>query len=493
MIFSKPLLPSSLPYDYDAVRPHHLLALYSSYHLLSSLLSSSRFLDKLKTHLSDHATVLLSKLSDLALPLLYSPLTSFLVPDALIRAAIRARCKHTLIDLRSSGAESDQERKMDIVEELKTMPIAVETKAANEQHYEVPARFYDLCLGPNKKYSCGLWPFPATKLGRVIEGGGLWGGKGLSYLESLEKSEVAMLDLYCARAGLEDGMSVVDLGCGWGSMTLHLAKRYPNCKITGISNSHSQREYILNTAKERGYNVGNINVITCDASKWEDEEYCAKMIGGVKDNDRVISIEMFEHMKNYNVLLSKVNGFLKPSGKLFVHIFTHLTHAYHFEKGWMANDRVISIEMFEHMKNYDVLLSKVNGFLKPSGKLFVHIFTHLTHAYHFEKGWMADTFFTGGTMPSDDLLLYFGEHFSVNRHWRVNGNNYEKTSNAWLGLMDEHWRGGALEPVLEEAYGKGRGREWYVNWRLFYLACAELFGFDNGEEWMVSHYLFDRR
>jgi len=440
MIFSKPLLPSSLPYDYDAVRPHHLLALYSSYHLLSSLLSSSRFLDKLKTHLSDHATVLLSKLSDLALPLLYSPLTSFLVPDALIRAAIRARCKHTLIDLRSSGAESDQERKMDIVEELKTMPIAVETKAANEQHYEVPARFYDLCLGPNKKYSCGLWPFPATKLGRVIEGGGLWGGKGLSYLESLEKSEVAMLDLYCARAGLEDGMSVVDLGCGWGSMTLHLAKRYPNCKITGISNSHSQREYILNTAKERGYNVGNINVITCDASKWEDEEYCAKMIGGVKDNDRVISIEMFEHMKNYNVLLSKVNGFLKPSGKLFVHIFTHLTHA-----------------------------------------------------YHFEKGWMADTFFTGGTMPSDDLLLYFGEHFSVNRHWRVNGNNYEKTSNAWLGLMDEHWRGGALEPVLEEAYGKGRGREWYVNWRLFYLACAELFGFDNGEEWMVSHYLFDRR
>mmetsp|Transcript_38715 Transcript_38715/g.82635 ORF Transcript_38715/g.82635 Transcript_38715/m.82635 type:complete len:441 (-) Transcript_38715:283-1605(-) len=440
MIFSKPLLPSSLPYDYDAVRPHHLLALYSSYHLLSSLLSSSRFLDKLKTHLSDHATVLLSKLSDLALPLLYSPLTSFLVPDALIRAAIRARCKHTLIDLRSSGAESDQESKMDIVEELKTMPIAVETKAANEQHYEVPARFYDLCLGPNKKYSCGLWPFPATKLGRVIEGGGWWGGKGSSYVESLEKSEVAMLDLYCARAGVEDGMSVVDLGCGWGSMTLHLAKRYPNCKITGISNSHSQREYILNTAKERGYNVGNINVITCDASKWEDEEYCAKMIGGVKDNDRVISIEMFEHMKNYNVLLSKVNGFLKPSGKLFVHIFTHLTHA-----------------------------------------------------YHFEKGWMADTFFTGGTMPSDDLLLYFGEHFSVNRHWRVNGNNYEKTSNAWLGLMDEHWRGGALEPVLEEAYGKGRGREWYVNWRLFYLACAELFGFDNGEEWMVSHYLFDRR
>ena len=145
------------------------------------------------------------------------------------------------------------------------------------------------------------------------------------------------------------------------------------------------------------------------------------------------------------------------------------------------------------MKNYSILLSKVHGFLKPGGKLFVHIFTHKDFAYHFEDGWMADTFFTGGTMPSDDLLLYFGEHFSCENHWRVNGSNYEKTSNGWLDYLDKNWKNGKLKPVLEEAYGAGKGKEWYINWRLFFFACAELFGFDNGEEWIVSHYLFNRR
>ena len=370
-------------------------------------------------------------LSDQCLPLLYSPVSSFLLPDALIRFAIRKRCEHTLIDLDSKGAQDDQEAKQAIVTQLKTMPIALETDKANDQHYEVPADFYDLCLGSNKKYSSGLWPFPASSLGK---------GKGMTFKESLDASEVAMLDLYLDRAGVEDGMKIVDVGCGWGSLTLYIASKFPKCKITSISNSHSQREYILRTASERGYNVSNINVITCDVSKWEDEEYCEKMLSGVT-----------------------------------------------------LNDRVFSIEMFEHMKNYAVLMSKIHGFLKPEGKLFVHIFTHLSHTYHFEKGWMADTFFTGGTMPSDDLLLYFAEHFSVANHWRVNGSNYEKTSNAWLGLMDEHWKSGKLEPILEQAYGEGKGREWYVNWRLFYLACAELFGYKNGEEWMVSHYLFDRR
>lgn len=429
MIFSKPLLPSHL--SYDDIRPHHILALYSSYHILSNVLSSSRLLEKLQTHLSNHATTLLSKLSDICLPLLYSPVTSFFLPDVIIRWAIRIRCSHTLIELGERGAEEDQERKMAIVNELKTMPIAIDTDLANDQHYEVPARFYDLCLGRNKKYSGGLWPFKASALGK---------GRGMTWEESLDKSEVAMLDLYVERAQIVDGMSIVDLGCGWGSMTLHLASKFPNCKITSISNSNSQREYILKTAQSRGYNVGNIRVITCDVSKWEDGEYCKKVLNGVKDNDRVVSIEMFEHMKNYSVLLSKVNTFLKPGGKLFVHIFTHIHHT-----------------------------------------------------YHFEKGWMADTFFTGGTMPSDDLLTYFGEHFSVGNHWRVNGSHYQKTSNAWLALMDKNWKNGELEPVLEEAYGKGKGREWYVNWRLFYLACAELFGMNSGEEWMVSHYLFEKR
>ena len=144
---------------------------------------------------------------------------------------------------------------------------------------------------------------------------------------------------------------------------------------------------------------------------------------------------------------------------------------------------------FEHMKNYSTLLRKIHTFLSPTGKLFVHIFSHKQYAYHFADGWMASTFFTGGTMPSDDLLLYFSRHFSVEQHWRVNGSHYEKTSNAWLGLMDENWKKGELEPVLEEAYGEGRGRDW----RLFYLACAELFGMNGGEEWIVSHYLFERR
>lgn len=429
MTFSKPLLPAFL--SYDGVRPHHVLALYASAHALASILSSSRLLARLRSRLADRATAWLSRLSDVCLPLLYAAPTSHLVPDALVRAAIRVRCRHTLVELGERGAAADLERKMAIVRDLKAAPIAVSTAVANAQHYEVPAKFYDLCLGPNKKYSGGLWPFASSRRGR---------GRGMSYEESLEASEVAMLDLYLERAQIRDGMRVVDLGCGWGSLTLHVAHRYPNCQVTAISNSHSQREYILRTAKERGYAVENINVITCDASKWQDEQYCQEMLAGVKDNDRVISIEMFEHMKNY-----------------------------------------------------EVLLSKVHGFLKPSGKLFVHIFSHLRHAYHFDEGWMADNFFTGGTMPSDDLLLYFGEHFAVADHWRVNGGHYEKTSNAWLGLMDEHWRSGALEPVLEEAYGKGRGREWYVNWRLFYLACAELFGLRGGEEWMVSHYLFERR
>jgi len=315
--------------------------------------------------------------------------------------------------LKSETAEADLAGKIEIVHELNTMPIAINTSEANEQHYEVPAAFYDLSLGPRKKYSSGLWLTKDT---------------------TFEESEVAMLELYCERAELEDGMKVVDLGCGWGSLTLFLAEKYPNSKITGISNSNSQREYIMNTAKERGLNVDNIKIVTCNVS---DDKGALDV---VKDNDRVMSIEMFEHMKNYSILLSKVQGFLKPNGKLFVHIFTH--------------------------KDY---------------------------AYHFADGWLADNFFTGGTMPSDDLLLYFGKHFHCLKHYRVNGQNYEKTSNGWLDYMDKNWNNGKLKSVLTEAYGEGKEYEWYTNWRLFFLSCAELWGYDYGEEWIVSHYLFEKR
>jgi cyclopropane-fatty-acyl-phospholipid synthase len=158
------------------------------------------------------------------------------------------------------------------------------------------------------------------------------------------------------------------------------------------------------------------------------------------------------------------------------------------------NDLVMTVEMLEHMKNYDQLLSLVHGFLKPKiGKLFVHIFTHKTYAYHFDQGWMSDNFFTGGTMPSDDLLLYFNRHFAVAQHWRVSGHHYEKTANAWLDNLDQAWRAGTLSPVLSAAYGTGQEWHWYVNWRLFFLACAELWGLDHGQEWIVSHYLFQVR
>jgi cyclopropane-fatty-acyl-phospholipid synthase len=400
---TKPSSLTLLPKDgsYTSIHPHHILALYTTFAFLKST--------KVYKKVCDAIINLFSKSTDYAIPLIYTGL----VPDYLIRFAIRLRCRDHINLLQGESAEADLVSKMGIVQELKTMPIAINTDEANEQHYEVPAAFYDLTLGPRKKYSSGLWLEKST---------------------TFEESEIAMLDLYCERAQLEDGMHIVDLGCGWGSLSLHLLEKYPNAKITGISNSHSQREYILKTAKDRGLNVENITIVTCNVS---DDKGALDV---VKDNDRVMSIEMFEHMKNYSILLDKVNGFLKPEGKLFVHIFTH--------------------------KDF---------------------------AYHFADGWMADNFFTGGTMPSDDLLLYFGENFHCLNHWRVNGSNYEKTSNGWLDYCDANWKNGKLKPVLAEAYGSGKEYEWYVNWRLFFLACAELWGYDKGEEWIVSHYLFQKR
>lgn len=396
---SPSILSLFIPTSYNAIRPHHFILLFASTTLLSPY--TKTFSKKVLRYLSI--------LSDLAIPLVYNGM----IPDCLIRFGIRVRLRDHLNILSSTHAETEMTKKQAIIGELKASPIAIKTDEANEQHYEVPAAFYDLCLGPRKKYSSGFWPSKDT---------------------TFEESEVAMLEMYCERAGVKDGMKIVDLGCGWGSLTLFLAEKYPNVKITSISNSHSQREFILRTAKERGLKVENINVITCNVNNDQGA------LDVVKDNDLVISIEMFEHMKNYSVLLDKVHSFLSPTGKLFLHIFTH--------------------------KDY---------------------------TYHFESGWLADNFFTGGTMPSDDLMLYFQDHMSVEKHWRVNGQNYEKTSNGWLDIMDRNWKNGSLAPVLREAYGEGKEQEWYVNWRLFYLACAELWGYNNGDEWIVSHYLFKRR
>jgi len=363
----------------------------------------------LKYNLADVIAILTSKLTEMALPIVYMGI----VPDFLLRLGIRFQLQERIISLRATDVEDEMNAKMKTIEALKTNPsIAIETDAANDQHYEVPAEFYDLCLGPRKKYSSGLWPNQST---------------------SFEESEELMLDLYCKRAGVKDGMKIVDLGCGWGSLTLWLCEKYPNAKVTSISNSTSQREFILADARRRGLNYKNINVITCNVS--DDKG----VLDIVKDNDLVMTIEMFEHMKNYSLLLKKIKAFLKPAGKLFVHIFTHRDYT-----------------------------------------------------YNFEDGWMAENFFTGGTMPSDDMLLYFCKDFSILNHWRVSGQNYEKTSNGWLAHLDRNWKNGKLKPVLKKAYGEGKEKFWYISWRLFFLACAELWGYRNGQEWIVSHYVFQR-
>ena len=242
-----------VPKKYDGVRPHHLALGYA---LLRMFASTS-----IAQKCSESILTLLSNLVEYCIPLVHAGL----VPDFVIRFGIRVQLYDHLNILKGEHVEQELDQKLKIIHQLKTMPIAIETDAANEQHYEVPAKFYDLCLGPRKKYSSGFWPNKNT---------------------TFEESEVAMLEKYCKHADVKDGMKIVDLGCGWGSLTLHLAERYPNAKITGISNSHSQREYILSTAKKRGYNVENITIVTCNVS---DDKGALDV---VKDNDLVMTVEM---------------------------------------------------------------------------------------------------------------------------------------------------------------------------------------------------------
>ena len=242
-----------LPSKYGDVRPHHLALCYG---LVRAVMATSLY-----RTIANSIVKLLSISSDSFLPLVHYGL----VPDFLIRFGIRLKLRDHLNILRKDSVELELQQKLAIIKELTTMPIAIETNAANQQHYEVPAKFYDLCLGPQKKYSCGWWE---------------------SYKTTFEESELAMLAKYCQLANVRDGMKIVDLGCGWGSLTLYLAEKYPQAKITAISNSNSQREYIYATAQKRGYNVQNINVITCNVS---DDKGA---LDAVKDNDLVMTVEM---------------------------------------------------------------------------------------------------------------------------------------------------------------------------------------------------------
>lgn len=239
-----------------------------------------------------------------------------------------------------------------------------------------------------------------------------------------------MLELSCRRAEIEDGMAILELGCGWGALTLWMAERYPGCAITAVSNSRLQQEHIRSECAKRG--LVNVRLIKADMNDFlADGRY-----------DRVVSLEMFEHMRNYQALLLRISTWLKSGGKLFVHIFCHARHAYFFETGGAGN-------------------------------------------------WMGKYFFTGGIMPSDHLLLYFQDDMVLENHWRVSGSHYHKTAEAWLGKLDRNER--MLIPVLEAAYGAVEAGRWLQRWRIFFMACAELWGYRSGEEWWVSHYLFRRR
>lgn len=330
-----------------------------------------------------------------------------LVPDRVVRAGIRRLLQQRLDEIDSDDAAGAALLTDAFVEMMDASPIAPLAEKANEQHYEVPAEFFAEVLGEHRKYSCCYWP------------------RGV---ETLEQSEAAALEATCERAGIGDGMRILELGCGWGSLTLWIASRYPHSSLTAVSNSHRQREYIETEATRRG--LSNLQVITADMNDFETD---ARF-------DRVVSLEMFEHMRNYRRLFARVHDWLEPGGRFFMHVFCHRLVPYEFV------DRDAT-------------------------------------------DWMSRYFFSGGIMPSDALPLRFQDHLRLVRQWRWEGTHYEKTLNAWLARMDR--RKSRVMPILENAYGADADI-WWMRWRLFFMACAELFGYGEGQEWWVSHYLFER-
>lgn len=334
-----------------------------------------------------------------------------LVPDVMTRQAIRRLCCERLNESRNGHGEDVRLAQAQFIESMRFGPIAPVPHLANEQHYELAPQFFGAVLGSRRKYSCCFWPDEST---------------------TLDAAEDAALEVTCERAQIADGQDILELGCGWGSLSLWMAERYPRSRVTAVSNSASQRQFIEVVATAR--NLHNLRVITADMN-----DFAPSRAGLSGDRfDRVISIEMFEHMRNYEALLGRVASWLQPEGKLFVHIFCHRDLIYPFETEGAAN-------------------------------------------------WMGRYFFSGGIMPSADLLQRFDCALKVSRHWTWNGRHYQRTAEAWLANLDASRRD--LLAIMKSAYGAGNAHRWLNRWRLFFLAVSELFGFASGEEWFVSHYL----
>ena len=341
-----------------------------------------------------------------------------LLPDPILRRVIRRLLRERLAKERAGGPEGRNARKRQLIASLRHSPVAVHTQEANEQHYEVPTRFFELMLGPHLKYSSALWP------------------RGV---QTLPEAEAAMLRLTCERAELEDGQDVLELGCGWGSLTLWMAEHYPSSRITAVSNSATQREKIRKRAAERG--LDNVRVLTSDVNVLGETEATGD-VGGPASFDRVVSVEMFEHVRNHEQLLARIASWLRPEGRLFVHVFANREVAYPFDVGGGGD-------------------------------------------------WMARHFFTGGLMPSHDLLLHFARQLTIEDHWAVDGTHYARTLEAWLVEMDRYED--EIMALFRDTYPADDARRWWHRWRLFNLACAELFAYDGGSEWHVSHHRFVKR